>query len=148
MKVIALNDRQRKKIVKLVKPQRKDLYSHQNLNLLTAVYDDNKRIYLTETYYLSAAIQRTDEQYGAHQYVLLTPLGCFQVGCKEDVGVYKGFSSPLPILLSNRAVLGLIQYYQDSFSERFRLKKELLSGTELGGMDFTEWYLTQHYWKH
>lgn len=55
MKVIALNDRQRKKIVKLVKPQRKDLYSYQNLNLLTAVYDDKKRIYLTETYYLSTS---------------------------------------------------------------------------------------------
>ena len=44
MKVIALNDRQRKKIVKLVKPQRKDLYSYQNLNLLTAVYDDKNTV--------------------------------------------------------------------------------------------------------
>lgn len=44
MKVIALNDRQCKKIVKLVKPQRKDLYSYQNLNLLTAVYDDKNTV--------------------------------------------------------------------------------------------------------
>lgn len=72
---------------------------------------------------LSAAIQRTDEQYGTHQYALLTPLGCFQIGCKEDAGNYIGVSTPLPILLPSRAVLELIRYYDDSFSERHRLKK-------------------------
>lgn len=96
---------------------------------------------------LSAAIQKTDEQYGTHQYALLTPLGCFQIGCKEDAGNYIGVSTPLPILLPSRAVLELIRYYDDSFSERHRLKKELLTGMELGGMDFTEWYLRKHYWK-
>ena len=96
---------------------------------------------------LSAAIQRTDEQYGTHQYALLTPLGCFQIGCKEDAGNYIGVSTPLPILLPSRAVLELIRYYDDSFSERHRLKKELLTGMELGGMGFTEWYLRKHYWK-
>lgn len=146
MKVVALNDKQRQKIVKLVKPQR-DLYSYQNLNLLTAVYDENKRLYLTETYCLSAAIQRTDERFDTHQYALLTPLGCFQVSCKKAGGSYKGVSSPLPILLSGRAVLELIQYYNNSISERLQLKKELQNGMELGDMGFTEWYLTQYYWK-
>ena len=147
MKVVALNDRQRKKIVRFVKPERNDLYSYQNLNLLTAVYDENKNIYLTEMHYLSAAIQRTEERYGTHQYILLTPLCCFQVGWKEAAGNDQGVFSSLPILLPNRAILDLIQYYQNSFSERFQLKKELLNGMDLGDMGFTEWYLTRYYWK-
>lgn len=147
MKIVPLSDKQRRKIIQLVKPQRKDLYSYQNLNLLTAVYDENKGLYLTETYYLSAAIQRTDERYGTHQYALLTPLGCFQVCCKEDAGTYTPVFSPLPILLPGTRILEMIRYYQNSFSERFRLKKELQKGMELEDVGFTEWYLREHYWK-
>lgn len=146
MKVTALNEQQRKKIVKSVRPKRDDLYSYQNLNLLTAVCDENKIIYLTEIYYLSAAIQRTDEQYGTHKYVLLTPIGCFQVKCKEDAGNNIVYSTPLPILLPKGTVSEMIQYYQNSFSERFQLKKHLISDSDFRGMDFTEWYLTHYYW--
>lgn len=44
MKVIRLNDKQRKKIVRLVKPQKNEYYSYQNLSLFTAVYDEKKYI--------------------------------------------------------------------------------------------------------
>lgn len=53
MITVLLNDNQRKKIVDLVKPKENDYYSYQNLNLLTAVYDENTKIYLTLAYYLS-----------------------------------------------------------------------------------------------
>lgn len=43
MKIVQLNEKQRKAIVKLVKPERKDLYSYQNLNLSSAVYDEEKK---------------------------------------------------------------------------------------------------------
>ena len=148
MKVIALNDRQRQSIIQMVKPQRNDSYSYQNLNLLTAVSDENNGVYLTETHYLSSDILRTGTRSHTHQYALLTPLGCFPIWCKEVAGEYTGVSSPLPDLLPDRAILELIQYYHDSFSERFRLKIKLQDGIALDDMGFTEWYLTQHYWKH
>ena len=44
MKTVLLNDKQRKKIVNLVKPKESDYYSYQNLNLLTAVHDEDKKI--------------------------------------------------------------------------------------------------------
>lgn len=146
MKVTALNEQQRKKIVKSVNPKRDDPYSYQNLNLLTAVRDENKRFYLTEIYYLSAAIQRTDEQYSTHKYALLTPWGCFQVKCKEDAGNNIVYPTPLSILLPRGTLSEMIQYYQNSFSERFQFKKYLISGLDFQDMDFTEWYLTHFYW--
>ena len=51
MKTVLLNDKQRKKIVKLVKTKQSDYYSYQNLNILTAVYDEDKKIYLTLAYF-------------------------------------------------------------------------------------------------
>ena len=52
MKTVLLNDKQRKKIVNLVRPKKNDYYSYQNLNLLTAVFDEDTKIYLTLAYYL------------------------------------------------------------------------------------------------
>lgn len=90
MITVLLNDNQRKKIVDLVKPKENDYYSYQNLNLLTAVYDENTKIYLTLAYYLSSSIRRTDEHYDDYSYVLLTPMGNYFVGCKEEAGNYTG----------------------------------------------------------
>ncbi|MGN0327578.1 MAG: hypothetical protein ACI4D4_01220 [Lachnospira sp.] len=145
MRTVLLSDKQRKKIVKLVKPKENDYYSYQNLNLLTAVYDEDTKIYLTLAYYLSASIKRMDEHYDDYSYVLLTPIGNYFVGCKEEAGNYTGIFSPLPILISNKKILEMIQYYKHSFSERFNMKKEAEKNLDLGGKGFTEWYLEKYY---
>lgn len=147
MKIVLLDDKQRKKIVNLIKPKENDYYSYQNLNLLTAVYDENTKMYLTLAYYLSSSIKRTDEHYDDYSYVLLTPLGNYFVSCKEEAGNYKGIFSPLPILISNKKILEMIQYYRNSFSERFHMKKEAEKEMDLGGKGFTEWYLEKNYFE-
>ena len=145
MKIVPLSEKQRRKIIKLVKPRKNDMNSYQNLNLLTAVYDEDKKTYLTAAYYMSAAIKRTDERYNDIQYVLLTPLGCFRVSCKESAGKYTSVFSPLPLLLSSRKITEMIQYYNDNFSERRRLGKEIKKDIVSEDVDFTEWYLDK-YW--
>lgn len=145
MKIVPLSEKQRRKIIKLVKPRKNDMNSYQNLNLLTAVYDEDKKTYLTATYYMSAAIKRTDERYNDIQYVLLTPLGCFSVSCKESAGKYTSVFSPLPLLLSSRKITEMIQYYNNNFSERRRLEKEIKKDIVSEDVDFTEWYLDK-YW--
>lgn len=145
MKTVLLNEKQRKKIVALVKPEKKNFYSYQNLNLLTAVLDEEKKLYLTLAYYLSASIKRTDDHSDDYTYVLLTPLGSYFVGCREEAGKYKGIFSPLPILISKKEIQELIQYYHHSFSERFPMQMEAEQELDLGGKGFTEWYLESHY---
>ena len=147
MKTVLLNDKQRKKIVNLVRPKENDYYSYQNLNLLTAVFDEDTKIYLTLAYYLSSSIKRTDEHYDDYTYVMLTPMGNYVVGCKEEAGNYKGIFSPLPVLISNKKILELIEYYRHSFSERFSMEKEAKKEMDLEGKGFTEWYLEKHYFE-
>lgn len=141
MTIVPLSERQRRRIIRLVKPQKKDLYSYRNLNLLTAVWDEEKNVYLTAAYFLSESIRRTGEQYNEYVYILITALGCFHVRCRKAAGKYTGISSPLPFLLSGRKLLEMIQYYDDSFPERFRLEKEIKGSMVPAGMGFTEWYL-------
>ena len=145
MKIVLLDDKQRKKIVKLVNPQEKDYFSYQNLNLLTAVYDEDTKIYLTLVYYLSSSITRMDDHYDDYSYVMLTPMGNHFVGCKQRAGEYTGIYSPLPLLISKNKILEMIQYYQHSFSERYSMKKEVEEKMDLGGKGFTEWYLEKYH---
>ena len=147
MKIVLLNDEHRKKIVDLVEPKENDYYSYQNLNLLTAVFDEDTKIYLTLAYYLSSSIRRTDERYDDYSYVLLTPMGNYFVGCKEEAGNYTDIFSPLPMLITNEKILEMIKYYKHSFSERLNMEKEAEKEVDLGGKGFTEWYLEKHYFE-
>lgn len=140
MKIIALNDAQRNKIVKLVKPDKKSLYSWQNLDLLTAVSDDSGKYVLTMAYYLSASIRRTDDIDDEYKFVLLTKLGGFMVSGRENAGKYSGFFSPLPFLISNKKLKEMIEFYFSCVSERRSLRKQLLSEMNFEGNDFTEWF--------
>ena len=85
MKTVLLNDKQRKKIVNLVRPKENDYYSYQNLNLLTAVFDEDTKIYLTLAYYLSSSIKRTDEHYDDYTYVTDEELFDFCYGNDNDL---------------------------------------------------------------
>lgn len=145
MKIILLNDVQRNKIIKYVKPSKNDYYSYQNLDLLTAVSDDAGKYILTMSYYLSSSIRRMDDNYDECKYVLLTGLGCFSVSCIEAGGKYSGVFSPLPILISNNDILKMIRYYSDGFSERRALQRKAKSEIDTGNKGFTEWYLENYY---
>lgn len=147
MKTVLLNDKQRDKIIRTVKPVSKDYFSYQNLKLLTAVYDEGTKVYLTLSRYMSSAITRTGDNTDEYSYALLTPLGCFTVSCAERAGKCFGVFSPLPALVSGDRIQEMIRYYHESFSERRALEKEAESKIALGGKSFTEWYLEQHYFK-
>lgn len=145
MKAVLLNDKQRKKIVNMVKPSQKNFLSYQNLDLLTAVYDEEKNLYLTCTYYMSSAIMRTGDNYDEYSFALLTPFGCFSVRCTEKMGKCSNVFSPLPFVISNAKLTEMIKYYHESFSERRALKKEAQKDIDTGNMSFTEWYLSKNY---
>lgn len=146
MKFVSLNDKHRNQIINTLKPRKNDFNSYQNLNLLTAVYDEDKKTYLTMIYYMSAAIKRTDERYNDESFILLTPLGCFTVGCRESAGQYKNVFSPLPVLLPSAKILEMIHFYHDNFSERRSIEKVIRQNTQTEDADFTEWYLNKYYW--
>lgn len=46
MKLIQLNNKQRNAIINMIKPSADDYYSYQNLNLLSAVYDEKSTFIL------------------------------------------------------------------------------------------------------
>lgn len=145
MKVVLLNNAQRMKIIREIKPSAKDFFSYQNLNLLTAVYNEEKNIYLTLARYMSSAITRTGDNADEYTYALLTPLGCFSVLCIKRMGKITGMSCPLPFVASKSKVEEMIKYYNESFSEQRVLKKEAVKEIDLGNKDFTEWYLENNY---
>lgn len=144
MKVVLLNDAQRKKIISTIKPSAKDFFSYQNLNLLTAVSDE-KNTFLTLARYMSSAITRTGDNADEYTYALLTPLGCSSVLCIKRMGNITGMSYPLPFFVSKSKVEEMIKYYSESFSEQRALKKEAVKEMDLGNKDFTEWYLEKNW---
>ena len=141
MKITLLNDRQRNAIIAMVKPTENDYFSRQNLNLLTAVYDEEKNVYLTITRYMSAAITRTDDPADEYSFALLTPIGCFSVRCRELAGKLSGIYSPCPLIISGRRITEMIEYYRACVSERRAMEKEAVKAADTGNMGFTEWYL-------
>ncbi len=145
MKTVLLNDKQRDKIIRTVKPAPDDYFSYQNLNLLTAVCDEEKNIYLTLSRFMSSAITRTGDNSDEYSFVLLAPIGCFKVSCTERAGRYSGVFSPLPALISSNKIQEMIRYYDESFSERRALEKEVKNRIDTGDKSFAEWYLERHY---
>lgn len=147
MKIVLLNDKQRRAVVNMVKPSEKDYFSYQNLHLLTAVYDEEKKAYLTITRYMSSAIMRLDSHYDEYSFALLTGMGCFSVSGIKASGKYSGIFSPLPVIISNQKILEMIEYYDSSFSERRALEREAIKDYDTGDIGFTEWYLNKYYFK-
>ena len=144
MKVVLLNNAQRKKIISTIKPSAQDFFSYQNLNLLTAVSDE-KNTFLTLARYMSSAITRTGDNADEYTYALLTPLGCSSVLCIKRMGNITGMSYPIPFFISKSKVEEMIKYYSESFSEQRALKKEAVKDIDLGNKDFTEWYLDRNF---
>ena len=146
MKIVRLNDKQRNSIIKMVKPKASDFYSYQNLDLLTAAYDE--KYYLTRTSFMSSAIARTDSRSNEYSYALLTPLGCFSVSCVESAGKYSGIFSPLPVIISSDRIKKLIEFYENSVSERRAIAREAKSEIDAENKSFTEWCLEKSFEKN
>lgn len=147
MKIILLNDKQRKAIINMVRPSASDFFSYQNLNLLTAVYNEEKNVYLTVTRYMSSAITRMDNNCDECSYALLTPLGCFSVSFTESAGKHSNIFSPLPLFISGKRIAEMIKYYHDNSSQRRALEKEAIKDIDTGNSGFTEWYLEKNCFK-
>lgn len=141
MELIQLNNRQRNEIIKMTKPSKRDYFSYQNMNLLSAVYDEEKHIYLTMTGYMSSAITRMDSPYNEYSFALLTALGCFSVSCTERSGKYSGVFSPLPLVIPGSKILEMIEFYGNSYSQRREMEKEARVNFDTGDLNFTTWYL-------
>ena len=145
MKAVLLNDKQRDRIIKTVKPSASDYYSYQNLNLLTAVYDEEKDIYLTLSRYMSSAITRIGDNFDDYSFVLLTSTGCYTVSCQDRAGEYFGVFSPLPLIIPKGKIEDMIRFYDESFSERRVLGKEAEKDIDRGDKSYTEWYLEGYF---
>ncbi len=144
MKIVRLTDKQRDKIIKMTKPTVNDYFSYQNLDLLTAAYDEEKKYYLTRTRFMSSAITRTGGSGDEYTFALITPLGCFSVSCAERAGKYSGVFSPLPVIISSESITKLIEFYESNLSARRALIKEASEEFDAGDKSFTEWYLKQN----
>lgn len=144
MKIVKLTDKQRNAIIKTVKPSADDYNSYQNLDLLTAVYDEEKKYYLTRTRFMSAAITRTDSRGNEYSYALLTRLGCFSISCVESAGKYSVIYSPLLVIVSRGRILKLIEFYENSVFERRAIAREAAEEINAENQSFTEWYLKKH----
>ena len=141
MKVILLNDDQRKRIIEKVQPSLRNMYSYQNLDLLTAVLNEKTGNILTLTYYLSAAIKRTDETNNDYRFILLTDKGDVTVSWYEGENVYVENSSPISKQISTEEVKELIAFYENRFSERWDMRMMEEKKLGLKEKKFTEWYL-------
>lgn len=145
MKIVRLNDKQRDAIIKMLKPSADDYFSYQNLDLLTAAFDEENDCFLTRTRYMSSSIMRTGGSKNDYSFALITPLGCFSVSCAEAKGKYSGVFSPLPAIISSERITNLIEFYTGNSSARRALVYEANEEFDTGGKDFTEWYLEKNY---
>lgn len=148
MRFVLLNDIQRREIVNAVTPSSKDKFSYQNLNLLTAVYDEETNSFLTCTYYLSEFIKRSEiaDPYDDKKFVLLTDNNVCTFGVNEYLHGerYRKIISPVPSVVSSEKLLEMIQYYDKKADEKFGLIKSLAAQenkSESEYYHFTEEYL-------
>ncbi|MDE6733713.1 MAG: hypothetical protein K2J77_12675 [Oscillospiraceae bacterium] len=148
MKVILLNETQRQRIVHTVKPKKRDHMSYMNLNLLTAVCDDESGNVLTLTYFLSESIRRSGGLFDEYKFVLLTEHDSFSVNCIEHYSSTAKaekweIKNPCPSIISDQKLLEMIQHYENSYSERSEMTKQQIGAYY--DEHFIERYLTENY---
>lgn len=153
MKAILLNEMQRQRIVQMVKPKKIDTMSYMNLDLVTAVCDEESGNILTLIYCLSESIRRSDDPFDEYKFVLLTENDSFSIYCKQyfyrvyAAGKAKEWyiENPCPLIVSDQKLLEMIKYYESSFFERREMAKKLLGAYY--DKQFIEQYLTENYFE-
>lgn len=151
MKWVMLNDKQRKRIIRNVRPQKDNFYSYQNLNLLTGVYDEESGVILTKTYALSEGLKRCGDAYDDAAYIILTKHLSFSFNCGEYFAGerFRNIKSPCPIAISDSRLLEMLNFYNEN-SDDFDLKKQAFERGDYPGYTrygFTEQYLERHFFK-
>lgn len=151
MKAIILNETQRQRIVRMVKPKKRDTLSYMNLNLITAVCDECSGNVLTLIYFLSESIRRSGDPLNEHIFVLLTEHDSFPIKCEEyyySAGKAEKWDieNPCPLIVSDQKLLEMIQYYESSIFERREMEKNLI-GANSGHKQFIEQYLMENYFE-
>ncbi|MBO5561083.1 MAG: hypothetical protein J6A07_05480, partial [Firmicutes bacterium] len=94
MKKILLDDEQRKRIINKVRPDKKDRFSYDGLDLYTAVYDEETDSVLTPTYYVSEFIKRMGDVFDDEIFILLIGRHEFLVKSKRYFDNKRELKSP------------------------------------------------------
>lgn len=150
--MVAINEDLRKKIVECIKPDERDFISYQNLDLITAVYDNKKDFYLTLSYYLSESIRRSGDNFDDYEYAIITNNNAFIIKCIEYQCIeYRGRKIELTHYnqtngLGEESIISAIKYRNDHYTERCLIQKAAQEqGIDVYG--FTKEYLKSNYWK-
>lgn len=141
MEIVILTDSQRKKLIRNLRPSIDDPLSYQNLNLLTAVYDPEKKFYLTCVSFLSSAIRRDGDLSDQYCFTVWKHWYCHKFSCKRFQGKYTS-QSTVPILgIQEENILSAIEFYDDEYLVRKALGKEEAGRHGVSYYDFAKWYL-------
>lgn len=144
LKTVLMDEPMRRRIVEFLQPAQQDFYSYQNLDLLTAVYDDVHDFYLVLSYFLSEGIKRCGDDFDDVRYVVITKNAVFSVsGARYHKG---GVSLAVQDQVIRKGLLQLAALYHDeNYQERSTLTAPLKAqGTKTHR--FTEDYLKEHFW--
>lgn len=145
MKPVLLEESQRKKLLKASGASLDSIYSYQNLNLLTAVYDEGKKFYLTCLYFLSTSISQGEED--EYRFALISSLGTVHtLSCTRKGGEYMGIHSLIPGI-SGEDVLRAVRAYDDSIFQRREMEKAEKKRLGADGSYFAKWYMEQQGYK-
>lgn len=145
MKAILLNNEQRNRIISVAQPRKYDSLSRQNLNLMTAVMDEETGYILTLTFYLSCSISRVDNT-DEYTYILLTDEGDFLIPCNTRISSCEGSDSLLQEKKTKESIDEMIDFYKETYQVRSDMKNKELEKVDLGGRNFTDWYLETYYY--
>lgn len=141
MKIVILTDSQRKMLIRNLRPSLDDPFSYQNLNLLTAVYDPEKKFYLTGASFLSGAIRRDGDPADQHCFAVWKHWYCHKFFCKQLQGEYIPQNTiPIPGI-SEEDILSAIAFYDDEYLARKELGKKEAGKYGVGYYGFAKWYL-------
>lgn len=141
MKIVILTDSQRKMLIRNLRPSLDDPFSYQNLNLLTVVYDPEKKFYLTGISFLSGAIRRDGDPADQYCFAVWKHWYCHKFFCKQLQGTYISQNTiPIPGI-SEEDILSAIAFYDDEYLARKALGKEEAGKYGVGYYGFAKWYL-------
>ncbi len=144
LKTVLIDEPMRRRIVEFVQPTQQDYFSYQNLNLLTAIYDDVHDFYLVQTYFLSECIKRCGDDFDDVRYAVIMKDNIFSVSGVRYRSGGVSVSSQNPSL--RKEILTLAALYEN---ENYREHSALTASLKAQGVDiyhFTENYLKEYFW--
>lgn len=111
MNTVILSDEQRKRIIEYAKPT-KFFSTYQNMNLISAVCDDNQTKYLAIIDFLSEHVRRTGDDYDNYTFVLLTNSGEYGISVIIYYDSTIKITNRLPDGVTEQELIEMIQFYK------------------------------------